>query len=52
MCDVLYDDLKELFFEQSKPSNFDKSFFVFSKNGIAPFDAFMVAERKERNSKN
>ncbi len=51
ICDVLYDDLKELYFEQSKPSNFDKSFFVFSKNGIAPFDAFVVAERKERNSK-
>lgn len=51
ICDVLYNDLKELYFEQSKPSNFDKSFFVFSKNGIAPFDAFVVAERKERNSK-
>lgn len=50
MCDVLYNDLKELFFEQCKPSNFDKSFFVFSKNGIAPFDAFVVAERKKRNA--
>ena len=50
ICDVLYNDLKELFFEQSKATNFDKSFFVFSSNGLVPFDAFTIAERKKRNA--
>jgi integrase len=49
ICDILYDDLKELYFEQSKPANFDKSFFVLSYTGLAPIDAQSVADRKERN---
>lgn len=51
ICDVLFEDLKNLYEIESKPRNFNPGFYVFgSDHGMTPFGPSSVRDRNKKNS--